>query len=68
MKNICAGPEGEMVELSSDIHIGETLLTNDNNNNGEIEARKSIFLEQLIQIEGLKKKRILCRSGIICRS
>ena len=41
-KNICAGAEGEMVELSSDIHIGETLLTNYNNDNGELEARKNI--------------------------
>ena len=44
-KNICAGPDGEMVELSSNIHIGETLFTNVNNDNDELEARKHISLE-----------------------
>ena len=56
-KNICAGPDGEMVELSSNIHMGETLFKNVNNDNNELEARTHSSLEQLIEIKGLKTKK-----------
>ena len=47
------------MELSSNIHIGETLFTNDNNNTDELKARNNVSLEQLIGIKGLKTKQYI---------